>query len=143
MPDSKVSILPTVALPLTGGELFYVDSGLADAKVTSAQISSVTASVNVQSGTSYTLQASDAGQIVSLSNAAAITLTLPNSFPVGFNCMVQQEGAGQITFTPASGATMAGISSATQTVGQYASAFLYVRTNSGTNAAWRISGGII
>ena len=51
---------------------------------------------NDQTGTSYTLTSADNGKIVILNNASAITLNVPYYF-VGFNCMVLQKGAGQVT----------------------------------------------
>ena len=35
--------------------------------------------INTQTGTAYTLAASDAGKLVTLTNAAAITLTVPGN----------------------------------------------------------------
>jgi hypothetical protein len=77
------------------------------------------ASVNAQTGTSYTLQAADNGRVVTLSNASAITLTVPTGLGVGFNVMVVQLGAGQVTPT-ASGTTLLQRSGYTKTGGQYA-----------------------
>lgn len=51
---------------------------------------------NDQTGTSYTLTSADNGKIITLNNAGAITLYVPYFF-VGFNCMVLQKGAGQVT----------------------------------------------
>lgn len=54
--------------------------------------------INAQTGTAYTLQASDAGKVVTLTNAAAITLTVPgNVFTTGqrVDCIVL--GAGMVT----------------------------------------------
>jgi hypothetical protein len=53
---------------------------------------------NDQTGTSYTLTSADNGKIITLNNAGAITLNVPYFF-VGFNCMVLQKGAGQVTLT--------------------------------------------
>ena len=77
------------------------------------------ASVNEQTGTSYTLQASDLGKIVKLTNGSAITVTLPNNLGIGFTCTVIQYGAGQITFSPSS-STLYNRQSHTKTAGQYA-----------------------
>jgi hypothetical protein len=51
---------------------------------------------NDQTGTSYTLTSADNGKVIILNNASAITLNVPYFF-VGFNCMVLQKGAGQVT----------------------------------------------
>lgn len=53
---------------------------------------------NDQTGTSYTLTSADNGKIITLNNANAITLNVPYFF-IGFNCMVLQKGAGQVTLT--------------------------------------------
>jgi len=62
---------------------------------------------NAQVGTSYTLQASDAGALVTLSNASAITLTVPPSvFAAGQVIDIQQIAAGQVTLAAGSGVTI-------------------------------------
>lgn len=62
-------------------------------------------STNAQTGTSYTLVLADAGKLVELNNAAAITLTIPTNasvaFPVGTQVNILQTGAGQVTVSGA------------------------------------------
>ncbi len=62
-------------------------------------------STNAQTGTSYTLVLADAGKLVELNNAAAITLTIPTdasvAFPVGTQVNILQTGAGQVTVSGA------------------------------------------
>ena len=82
-------------------------------------ISNFDGSVNVQTGTSYTLLSADSGRIITLNNASAITLTVPSGLGVGFNCTVIQKGAGVVTFT-ASGTTIVNRQSHTKTAGQHA-----------------------
>lgn len=81
------------------------------------------ANINAQTGTSYTLQASDNGKVVTLNNASAVTLTVPSGLGAGFACTIVQLGAGQITFTPSS-TTINNRQSQTKTAGQYAVAVL-------------------
>lgn len=76
---------------------------------------------NNQTGTTYTLQASDIGKVVTLSNGSAITLTVPTSLPTGFNCSIVQLGVGQVTITPSS-TTIHNRQSFTKTAGQYSAA---------------------
>lgn len=61
--------------------------------------------INTQTGTSYTLVLADAGQLVTLSNASAITLTVPTNASVAFavgDCIdLAQLGAGQVTIAGA------------------------------------------
>jgi hypothetical protein len=65
---------------------------------------------NFQTGTTYTLALTDASVVVSLTNAAGITLTVPpNSsvpFPIGTRVGLRQGGAGQVTVAEGSGVTV-------------------------------------
>jgi len=58
----------------------------------------------------YQLVLTDKNKVVSLSNAAAITLTIPTNatvaFPIGTEVIIKQTGAGQVTITPAGGVTL-------------------------------------
>jgi LysM repeat protein len=56
------------------------------------------ASTNPQTGTTYTVAATDNGKVVVLDNALAITVDIDTGLPVGFNCSFIQKGAGQVTF---------------------------------------------
>jgi hypothetical protein len=82
-----------------------------------------TPSVNAQTGTSYTLVAGDNGKIVTMDNAAAITLTVPAGLGAGFSVLIIQLGAGKVTVA-ASGVTIVQRQSFTKTAGQYAVASL-------------------
>jgi hypothetical protein len=66
--------------------------------------------INTQTGTTYTTVLDDNGKLVTLSNASAITLTIPpNSsvaYPVGAQLNLAQLGAGQVTFAQGSGVTI-------------------------------------
>lgn len=65
------------------------------------------AGFNAQTGTTYTLVAGDKDKIVTASNAAAITITVPPSvFSANDIINVQQIGAGQVTFSQGSGVTI-------------------------------------
>lgn len=63
--------------------------------------------LNAQTGTTYTTVGSDSGKLVTLSNASAITVTLPPSvYAVGEQINFVQLGAGQVTFAQGSGVTI-------------------------------------
>lgn len=66
--------------------------------------------INAQTGTTYTPVIGDASKLITLSNASAITLTIPpNSsvaFPVGTKIDLAQIGAGQVTVAQGSGVTV-------------------------------------
>lgn len=65
-------------------------------------------SINAQTNTTYTLVAADASyKLVTASNAAAITVTVPPSvFTAGDVINLQQIGAGQVTFAQGAGVTI-------------------------------------
>ena len=66
--------------------------------------------LNAQTGTTYTLVAGDAGDLVTLTNASPITLTIPlNSsvaFAIGTQITITQAGAGKVTVAGAVGVTV-------------------------------------
>jgi hypothetical protein len=66
--------------------------------------------LNAQTGTAYTLVLADAGKLVTLSNAAAITLTVPvestTNYAIGTSIDFLQAGVGQVTVVGAGGVTV-------------------------------------
>ena len=63
-----------------------------------AAVPTLNITLNAQTGTTYTLVSGDVNKLVTLSNAGAITLTVPNGvFTVGQQINIQQIGAGQVT----------------------------------------------
>lgn len=59
---------------------------------------------NAQTGTSYTIATGSLGKLLTLSNASAVAVTLPQagaSFPDGWYCDCKNIGAGVVTITPA------------------------------------------
>ena len=99
--------------------------------------------LNTQTGTTYTLVAGDAGDLVTLNNAAAITLTVPlNSsvaFATGTQITIAQLGAGQVTVAGAAGVTVSASDSSTKLRTQYSAATI-IKT--GTNS-WILIGDIV
>lgn len=97
---------------------------------------------NAQTGTTYTLVLADADKLVELSNASAITLTIPTNstaaFPIGTKINILQTGAGQVTVSPAATVTMNSASSKTKLTGQWSAATLIKRA---TNT-WVLIGDI-
>ena len=67
-------------------------------KWAAAPVATLNITFNAQTGTTYTLVAGDVNKIVTLTNASAITLTVPNGvFTTGQQIHLQQRGAGQVT----------------------------------------------
>ena len=66
--------------------------------ITNLPIVTLNLTLNAQTGTTYTLVSGDVNKLVTLNNAAAITVTIPNGvFTTGQQINLQQLGAGQIT----------------------------------------------
>jgi len=115
----------TAASALAGTELIRaVQSGL-NVYLTPAQLATyagaaaTTIGVNAQTGTTYTVLASDRSKLVTHSNASAIAVTLPQagaSFPSGWFFFVQNRGAGTVTITPTT-STIDGAASITVATG--------------------------
>lgn len=85
---------------------------------TTTTLTNFGAEVNTQSGTSYTLTASDNGKIISFTSNNAISLTVP-VLTTGFNCLIVQRGTGQVTLV-ASGSTIQNRYNYSKTAGQHA-----------------------
>jgi hypothetical protein len=98
---------------------------LADRVIGSAEYDNMT--LNAQTGTTYTLVLTDAHKLVTLSNASAITLTVPTNssvaFEIGDQVNLLQLGAGQVTVS-GSGVTFRSEGSKLKLKGQYAMATL-------------------
>ena len=64
--------------------------------------------INAQTGTAYTVAQSDCGKLITMNNAAANTVTLPNNaaIPAGATVNISQEGAGATSVATAAGVTM-------------------------------------
>jgi hypothetical protein len=96
-----------------------VDAGdLTDGDFGGTAILGFDASINDQTGTTYTLLSSDNGKVVVLNNGSAVTVTVPSGLGAGFNCSFVQKGAGQVSFS-ASGTTINNRQSHTKINAQY------------------------
>lgn len=91
---------------------------LTDGNFDGTAIEGFDASINDQTGTTYTLVAGDNGKVVVLNNASAVTVTVPSGLGAGFNCSFVQKGAGQVSFS-ASGTTINNRQSHTKINAQY------------------------
>ena len=101
--------------------------------------------ITTDTSTSYTTVLADNGKLITLSNASAITATIPPNgsvaYPVGAQLNFVQLGAGQVTFAQGSGVTIVSTgatASAPKTRAQYSSATaIQVSTDT-----WLVAGDI-
>lgn len=100
-------------------------------------------SVNAQTGTTYTLVLADAGKLVTLSNAGAITLTIPTNasvaFPIGTTIAGAQLGAGAVTIQGATGVTVNGVSAGSEATSAQYDTFAMTLIAADV---WLVSGGL-
>jgi len=139
---STISNTGTLTLPTTTGTVALTsDITVTASSTTTLTNKTLTAPLinlafNAQTGTSYTLVASDSGKLVSLSNAAGITLTLPISvYAAGEQINIIATGAGQVTLAAASGATIVSTgatSAAPKLRVQYSAATIICQTGGAT-----------
>ena len=110
----------------------YVDGDV----LTAANVNSITegvndiafATINAQTGTSYTLVLTDVAKIVTLNNGSAITLTVPPessvAWPAGTTIVLAALGAGVVTVAAGSGVTINSANGALEIGAQYGAATL-------------------
>lgn len=90
----------------TTGQVLSKASG-SDLDFTWVEQDDTTLSFNAQTGTTYTLVASDSAKLVTTSNASAVTVTVPPSvFTTGNQINLQSIGVGLTTIVAGSGVTI-------------------------------------
>jgi len=90
----------------TTGQVLSKASGT-DLDFTWVEQDDTTLSFNAQTGTTYTLVASDSAKLVTTSNASAVTVTVPPSvFSTGNQINVQSIGVGLTSFAAGAGVTI-------------------------------------
>ena len=98
--------------------------------------------INAQTGTTYTLVLTDVAKVVTLSNASAITLTVPPessvAWPTGTTIVLAQLGAGTVTVAAGSGVTINSVGGNLDISDQYAVATL-LKTGTDT---WLLFGAL-
>lgn len=96
-------------------------------------------SVNAQTGTSYTIQASDAGKLITFNNASDVTVTLPQqstlSTTTSFSFDFENIGAGKVTFVKEGSETITNTSNVEADLGAKGT----IRRP--TTTSWSIEGG--
>lgn len=85
---------------------------------TTTTLTNFGAEISTQSGTTYTLVATDNGKIISCTSNSAVTISVP-ALTSGFNCLIVQRGTGQVTLINGGG-TVNNRYNFTKTAGQHA-----------------------
>lgn len=141
---STISNSGTVTIP-TGTDTLVARTStdtLTNKTLTSPTINDARQNItlNAQTGTTYTPVLTDNGRLVTLSNASAITLTMPTNasvaYATGAIINIQQIGAGQVTVTGDTGVTVNG--TGTKTRAQWSAASL-IKTATDT---WTLIGDL-
>ena len=100
---------------LTGFPASFAGAALKYARVNAAEtalefVSGGYLNYKTESGTTYTLVLADPGYLITFSNAAAVTVTVPPNasvaIAVGGALVLAQYGAGKVTVAPGSGVTL-------------------------------------
>jgi hypothetical protein len=121
----------TVKHVLTSSDLTAFEAGLNE-----------TIPLNTQTGTTYTLVAADAGDLVTLTNSSPITVTVPTNasvpFATGSQITIIQSGSGNVTVVGDTGVTVSSADGDLKLRTQWSAATL-IKT--GTNS-WVLIGDI-
>ena len=106
----------------SNGQILTADSTTAMG-ITWSTPTTLSLTINAQTGTTYTIVSGDLNKLVTLNNASAVTVTIPNGvFSTGQQVNFQQIGAGQVTFASDGTTTFTGVGTKLRT--QYSAATL-------------------
>jgi len=121
---------------------YATDAAASETNAAASYAASLVQGVVTDTGTARTLSAADAGKLIVFTSNSAVTVTAPNDLSVGFQCLLEQGGLGQVTVAAASGASLHGdIPGAESTAIRYGVIGLTVETNgSGTAADYLVLG---
>lgn len=102
-----IAIGGVISAPNSGGTVTSVAAGCGvstgGSPITTTGTVSASPTINAQTGTSYTVQATDCGSLITLSNASAVGVNLPvatGSFAAPYYTTVVNIGVGTVTITP-------------------------------------------
>jgi len=109
------------------GQIFRASTESADPDTagTGSVWEAIGAETRSELGTTYTTVTTDTNDVIYMTNAAAITVTVDNSIPVGHSVTFIQGGAGTVTFAPGGGVTVNSLGGALNIAGQWGSATLH------------------
>lgn len=85
------------------------------------------ATMNTQTGTTYTLQASDLGKTIELTNTGSTSIILPTGLTIGFQATIVNVGGGNKTLSGGTGSVVYSKDSKVIIAGAYNAASVYYR----------------
>ena len=135
---TAIAVTNTLTLPATTSDTLVgkaTTDTLTNKTLTTPTINSakINLAFNAQTGTTYTLVASDSSKLVTASNASAVVITIPPAiFTAGEQINVQSIGAGLTSFAAGAGVTITSTAGATPTLRAQHSACTIVCTASNT-----------
>lgn len=122
-------------------QTFTAGQTLTASQMNTLQASDFNFTKNIQTGTAYTLVATDRGKLLEFSNSGSITLTIPTSaavtFEIGDRVDVLLASTGSLTISGASGVSVAAEGGITTISSQWTRVTLIKRTTDD----WVITGG--
>jgi hypothetical protein len=82
-----------------------------------------------ESGATRTLSLTDEGATIRCTSGSAVAITCADTLPVGFHCLIVQEGAGTVTIDSENTHSLNGATAGTgvEVAGQWKSAYVYQR----------------
>lgn len=119
----------------TDGKTFQASGVVVD---DDSNLSGHGAEINAQTGTTYTVVGTDNGKVITCNNAAAVTVTLPQTstetIAAGFQCTIIQIGAGQVTVAYEGTDTINGASTNIALNAQYDGVYIVKNTAGSPNS---------
>jgi hypothetical protein len=86
---------------------------------------SLTATLNSQSGTSYSTISSDRDKLIQTTSSSAIAITIDDVLTAGQRIDIIQDGAGQVSFTAGTGVTLQSANNYTKLTTRYSAATIF------------------
>lgn len=125
--DASNEYLELVDTEATAGTLADGDSVTVAAVLTTGAANAMRrdAEFVAETGTARTLTAGDHGQTIRCTSASAVTITADDALPVGFHCLIVQEGAGTVSIAIEGADTLNGATADVDIADQWKSAYLY------------------